>query len=802
MANYYITVKFGNNKVIQKTVDNFSPKDDEFLRQFCITFEIPEESVTSTDKKKILSVLRQLIKGEKAVIVELDLVLAGGTQTSQVFKSLQDFILHHIQTTNRCYWINYATWPDFIRKITQIFIHKNPPQNLEIVIIADLANKTTFDLKAETIKPIVEQTGPIPVLFQQISTQKNTLYILEDVDLFLQTNEPFGGEGDILLKTRLKNIISSSVLNDNNSFLIVAAGATEEVTIPKQLRGFWVYYQDASRDFPILEKFGTNLTAEAIAGKINEEIRGREKEIDELISIFQKQTLNSLLLKGKAGVGKTAIVKGLALRIAKGDVPEVLRNVKIFDVPLSNIMKDTGVQGSLESKVSALRDEVKLNKNEVIVFFDEFHQIVNNEIIRNILKPELASGQFPSIGATTDEEFRRDIAGKDTAFIQRFAEVFVDELPKNIINEIFKGIVSKNEKKITIKDNELNYLYLMTKSLKPLDALPRSGKGILENIISKKDTNGCITKEDIKQEFTLGKIALKLSNKEEFTKIFNTLTNVILGQDSQIERIIRAIRKHYFILTKVEQPLVMLFMGPTGTGKTEFAIQLSRELWGTDHKYVLFNMGGVEHKSSILGAESSYVGYEDKSPILNFMMQNDSGIIILDEFEKVFNNSEVLDAFLEMFDKGTITDRSGLRYNCRPFIFILTSNLGKELNSDCSEKEKTDLIKESNKVRPEFIGRISLIEVFNRISEDAAKILLNKFLEGYNLLPDFEAKFSFDESALRHILESADFYSYGARNLKRVFSEHLHQIFLDNLSKIIKAETYTIYFKANNYTLE
>jgi ATP-dependent Clp protease ATP-binding subunit ClpA len=802
-ANYSMTVTFGGGKPITKTVDTFPTKDAEFIKQFCIVFTIPEDSFTSSDRKKILDVLKQLISGKKEVVVELDLAIEDGTETKPVFKTLQEFLLHYIKTSNRCYWVNYANWPDFNNKIAQIFIKKNPPQNIEKVVIVDFDKKVTYDLKAENIKPSISNTGSITSFYEQIYTEKNTLFILEDIDLFLRTNEAFEGELDlsILLKTRLKNLVSSTVLNDNNSFIIVAAGATEEVTIPKQLRGFWVQYQDSSRDFPVLEKLGTNLTAEAIAGKITEEIKGREKEIDELIAIFQKQTLNNVLLKGKAGVGKTAIMKGLAVKIAKGDVPDVLRNVKIFDVPLSNIMKDTGVQGSLESKVSALRDEVKSNKNGVMVFFDEFHQIVNNDIIRNILKPELASGQFPCIGATTDEEYRKDIAGKDTAFIQRFAEIQVNELPKDIIKEVFKGIILKSNKNLKINDEKLEYLYSVTKSLKPIEALPRSGIRILENIISKKKNNENITKEDIKKEFNLGKIALTLSNNADFTNFHKNLINKILGQESQIERILSAIRKHFFILTKVEQPLIMLFMGPTGTGKTEFAIQLSRELWGTDHKYVLFNMGGVEHKSSILGAEPSFVGYEDKSPILNFMIQNDSGIIILDEFEKVFNNAEVLDTFLEMFDKGTVTDRTGLKYNCRPFIFILTSNLGKDLNSSCTEKDKTDLIKESNKVRPEFIGRISLIEVFNRISDDAAKTLLNKFLNEYNSLPDFEAKFSFDESALKHILESADFYNYGARNLKRVFSLHMNEILLNNLDKLDISNSYIISFKGGTYIL-
>lgn len=807
MANYSITVKFGNNKVIQKNVDTFPAKDGDFINHFCLTFQIPQEAITASDRRKILDGLKQLNKGEKSITIELELVIEDSEQPKQTFKTLQDFLLHYIKTKNRCYWINYATWKDFINKIEQIFIRKDPPQELEKVIIADFEKKITYNLKAEPIKPSVESTGQVPALFEQISTQKNTLFILEDIDLFLQSNEPYGGEGDALLKTRLKNIISSSVLSDNNSFLIVSAGATEEVTIPRQLRGFWVSYQDSSLDFPILQKLGTDLTAEARIGNIKEEIRGRDKEVDKLINVFQKRTLNNALLTGKAGVGKTALVRGLALKIIKGDVPEDLKDVKVFDVPLSNIMKDTGIQGSLEQKVSALRDEVKSNKNKVIVFFDEFHQILNNRVCMDILKPALASGEFPCIGATTDEEFRKYISGSDRAFEQRFERIYVDELPEEIIKSIFKEIVQKSVKNIKVEDNIIDYLYHISKSLKPLDALPRSGITVLDNILSYKKNNEIISKEEIKEQYALGRISLKLSNDSEFQKIFNELKEEVLGQDDQIKRILETIRNHYLILTKVDRPLVLMFMGPTGVGKTELAVKLSKALWGVDNKFVREDMGSIEHKSSIIGAEPSFVGYENRSKILNFMDENDSGIVILDEFEKVLAKADVLDTFLGLFNDGMVADRRGIITNCRPFIFILTSNLGQDLEPNCSEKEKTDIIKnytsESRKmVRPEFIGRISLVEVFQHISREVAKKLLNKFLSDYNSLPDFNARFKFDDSALNHLLYSADFLTYGARNLKRVFSNHLNQILLENEQKINSKQTYVISFSNDKYELK
>jgi len=432
-----------------------------------------------------------------------------------------------------------------------------------------------------------------------------------------------------------------------------------------------------------------------------------------------------------------------------------------------------------------------------------------NETIRNALKPALANGEFPAIGATTDYEFRRDVVGDDEAFVQRFGRVNLDELPQEVIVNIFRKIIDNNKtKKLIIDDLTLDYLYWTAKKLNPLQALPRSGERILSDVISRlnQSADSTITKTLIKERFKVGEISLRLSGEESFQEIAANVSRVIRGQDLQLKEILETIRSHFFLLTKIERPLVMLFMGPTGVGKTELAITLTRELWGDDGRALLFNMGAATDKSVITGAAPGYVGYEDSSPILNFISSYDSGIVILDEFEKVTqsgNNRErqIQDAFLEVFDKGSTTDNRGRKINCRPFIFILTSNLGQDLSADSSDGERLQQLcdKDKGNFRREFVGRIRLISAFSKIGEDVAREIISSMLEQFNALPEFSCSFKLDDTAIKNILDQANFDKFGVRNLKATFEGHMKQIALANQEKFEKAEAVTVFFENGAY---
>jgi ATP-dependent Clp protease ATP-binding subunit ClpA len=796
--NYEITVTFGDNTSQSRKVDDFPAKDNEFVDWFCGSFEIARDSLGNADEACIKKALSDLIGGNSSVAISIDYFPKG--EIAKQYSNLMEFFSYHIHNTkNTNFWIHYSTWPDFWDKTRNIFFKDKPPKKFEKLVVCDMESIITFKLPEDIDTDGQTAHNRDWAIINDIRNSRNTVFILEDFDVVLQTDDNYAGD-EHAIKSRIKNIIQGKQLQKNNNYLIIAANASDEIRVPSQLRGLWTKYKDSSKDFPVLESLGENITAKVKAGKINP-IHGRDKEIEEIIQKLSMDRYNNVLLLGKAGVGKTAVVNGLALKLVQDkSISEKLKNVKIFDVPISNIIRDTSVAGSLEAKISNLRDEVKAHRKEVIIFIDEFHQLMSNETIRNILKPALANGEFPCIGATTDVEYQQFVANVDPAFEQRFLKINIDELPKDVVKAIFQKIVEKSELNITVNDRELDYLYYCCKKLEPLLALPRSGEKILVNILEQVKKGDTITKDIIKNHFSVGKVSNKLNEHSEYNKVYEGVAHVIKGQDRQIKSVLDSIRDHLFILTKIESPLVLMFMGPTGTGKTELAFDLTKELWGDTNRCLLFNMGSVDFKTSITGAPPGYVGYESSSPLLEFMKSHDSGIIILDEFEKIFKGQKhnkdkmnVLDSFLEMFDKGTTTDNRGRQINCRPFIFILTTNLGADKEPDISDKEKTDLLIEEG-LKKEFIGRLGSIEVFSKISRDKGVEIINEQLEEYNTLPDFSCTFEIDQSMIMHVLNKSDFGTYGARNLKKTFHKLMKSIMASNPSILHTENTYKLAF--------
>jgi len=789
-----LTITFGDGRVEQRNVHNYPAQDSEFINWITRSFDIPEESLSESDKDQLINGLNEISGGSDKVTISLECIKE---EKHKKFDDIFELFSNYLNNTEmRSFWINYATWNDFREKIETIFIDSQFDQNAEKLILWDNQQTLIYTLDEENTKPTKKEWDPVKLL-NKIDTSQNSIFILEDFDMNLEAFDNYYGRE---VKPALKNILDSDILNKNNNYIIVAANASDEIEIPSQLRGFWVTYQDSSKDYPVLESLGENLTAKAIANQYDE-IIGRDSEIDELINILSKNRYNNILLVGRPGVGKTSIIEGLAQRIANNEVPDNLTNVKIFDIPFADIVRDTQVAGSLENKIKNLQEEVKSHRNEVIVFFDEFHQIMSNDTIRNTLKPPLANGEFPAIGATTNSEYTRFVSGTDEAFLQRFNRINIDELPQDSVIEIFNKIIDNCEKNISVQNDELNYLYWLCKRLNPLQALPRSGVKVLSNILSNIKDDERLTKHIIKNNFSVGKISDRLAKEFEWKAILNNISEKILGQEEQIENVLDQIRQHYFILSNINRPLVMMFMGPTGTGKTQLARELTKQLWNDENRALLFNMGSVTHKSSITGAPPGYVGYENSSPILNFIGSNDSGIIILDEFEKVGNNSEIQDSFLEIFDKGTTSDNQGKKINCRPFIFVLTSNLGQELSPSSSEEDVSNLLT-SEGLKPEFVGRIDLIKVFNRIDKQAGREIVKNYLRDYNNLPEYNCTFSFaNDETIDFILTKADYKKFGARKIKRTFDKVMNTILLDNMDKLEQPNSFEIYYKSGQFTL-
>ncbi|MBN1472953.1 MAG: ATP-dependent Clp protease ATP-binding subunit [Syntrophaceae bacterium] len=808
-GNLTITVEFGDGASHSRNIARFAAKFDTFLDQLTLSFDIPKNELSEDDRKAIRQFLDDVIKGTKPDVLRLKYIPKSAVE--RTFDSLADFFFHHFKTDACHFWINYSTWKDFWKKIQGLFLRNPAPKGFTKMVIWDHSETMTiYDLCQPEKKPGKQDDVPLLRLLQsEIRKETNTVFILEDIDAVLLSMDNHETTQD---RAVLKNLLETNFFREKNNYLICVGNATAEIEIPVQLNGFWETFRDSSKDFPILESLGRNLTAQAITTKDIATL-GREKEVRQLLEIFTKSKYNNALLVGRPGVGKTQIVKGLASRIVDKtdrDIPDKLRQIKIFEVEYTKLVKDTSVAGSLEARISNLIAEVRTHRNEVIIFFDEFHQFMANETIRNALKPALANGEFPAIGATTDYEFRRDVVGEDEALVQRFGRVNLDELPKETVKEIFKRMIDKNRdiKTLQIDDLTLEYLYWTSKRLNPLQALPRSGERVLSDVISRlnQSDESIITKRLIKERFKVGDISERLLNEKLFLEVGTNISSVIKGQDRQLKEILEKIRLHFSMLTKIERPLVLMIMGPTGVGKTELATLLARELWGDDGRALIFNMAGATDKSVITGAAPGYVGYEDSSPVLNFISSYDSGIIILDEIEKVTQSgngreSQIQDAFLEVFDRGSTTDNRGRRINCRPFIFILTSNLGQDLTVDSSMEDRQRTLVGEGKCRPEFVGRIEQINVFSKVGEEVAREIIHSMLKQFNELPEFACKFNLDETAIENILQNANFVEFGVRHLKAVFENHMKRIVLSLQEKIDTPGDVTVNFENGKYNI-
>lgn len=791
MAAISLTVTFGDGSVIERKVNNYATDDKSFINLISRSFDIPDDGLSEKDKDTIKSALREIIGGKTNVAITLEALRADKHQKK--FDNIIDFFTHYLGSTKmRAFWINYSTWQDFWDKIKGIFIDNKQYHNKYTKLVKwNLKQTMIFNLEDDNIVP-KHETWTSEKLVSQIESLKNTIFIFEDFDVILHADNNFDYDfGEDNIKVSIKNILSSDLLEKQENLIFATANASEEITIPSQLRGFFVTHIDSSKDLPILESLGENITAKAKAGDIHK-IVGRDEEIQELIDILSAKRYNNILLVGRPGVGKTTVIEGLAMKIANNEVPLNLRNVKIFDIPFTNIISDTGFTGSLECKIKNLVEEVRSHRKEVIVFFDEFHQLMCNETIRNALKPPLANGEFPLIGATTDDEYNRFVSGADEAFVQRFNRINIDELPEGPTIDIFKSIIKRESENCSYIDNDLIYLYHLCKKLNPLQALPRSGVKILGNILSKTGFNHHIDKNMIKESFSIGKISNRLLDNNEYDKISKKINNQIKGQDNQVEEILNKIKVHYFLMSKIERPLVMMFMGPTGVGKTQLTQEIATELWDSN-RYLIFNMGSVSLKTNITGSPPGYVGYDQGSPIINFISANESGIIILDEFEKIGKKVEMQDAFLEIFDKGTTTDNKGKRVNCRPFIFVLTSNLGQDLTPEATSEEISKCLINGG-FRKEFIGRLDLIKVFDLIDFKSAKAIIHEYLEEYNDLPEYECTFTITDDEIQRFLEAVDFKTFGARILKKSFDDHFKKMLMENREKLDEEGNFEIGF--------
>ncbi|OIP03698.1 hypothetical protein AUK18_01410 [Candidatus Beckwithbacteria bacterium CG2_30_44_31] len=622
-----------------------------------------------------------------------------------------------------------------------------------------------------------------------------------------------------------ESLILNSPLVEPTHFLIPLNDYLDEPLDKKDLRQLITATASANPpaggEAGTLKQFAENLTQKALTGKLDPVI-GREKEIEQLIRILARRTKSNAILVGDPGVGKTAIVEGLALKISQGQVPDLLKNIQIFNLNLTTLLAGASYQGELETRLQSLIKEVKRLGN-IIVFIDEIHMIIGAGsaagamTAANILKPALARGDLNVIGATTADEFRQYIE-KDPALERRFEPIKVDEPSRQDSLKILKSVSAKLTKHhgITIDDQVIESAVDLSTRYVPDRFLPDKAIDLLDEATSgaKIASKSAITIEDLKTVLSQRTgIPITSLTQEESVKLMNLeqqLNDQIIGQGQAVRAISDVIKRSRAGLKDPNRPIgSFLLLGPTGVGKTELAKALARTVYQSEKAMVRLDMSEFTEAHTadkLIGAPPGYVGYEEGGQLTNPIRQHPYSLILLDELEKA--HPKVFDVFLQVLEDGRLTDSQGHTADFKNTIIIMTSNIdvsdflqGPTLK-DKSEKRsdlnvsRTDLMKAlSSYLRPEFLNRIDDIIVMNKLGlaeiKQIAKLQLNQVI---NRLKTKGIALTVPDAALDKLAKLGDVAEFGARPLKRLIQDKIEEPLAEMIiaGKLKSGETYDL----------
>lgn len=564
---------------------------------------------------------------------------------------------------------------------------------------------------------------------------------------------------------------------------------------------------------PTLEKYAINLNEYAKQNKIDPLI-GRENELQRIVQILSRRTKNNPILIGDPGVGKTAIIEGLAVKIENKEVPKSLLNKTVYNLEIGGILAGAKYRGEFEERIKKVLDEV-IGAKDIILFIDEMHTIVgagatgeNSMDASNILKPVLSRGDIQVIGATTIDEYRKSIE-KDAALERRLQPIIVEEPSKEETIKILKGLKEKYEKhhNVKITDDsirmavELSSRYITDRYLpdKAVDIIDESASRIrMKNNKTQKDS--MIVTGDIVSEVIGLWTGIPVSKlvKSECDKLLNLeeiLHKRIIGQDEAVSNISKAIRRSRAGLKDPKRPIgSFLFLGPTGVGKTELCKAIAETHFGDENQIIRIDMSEYMEKHSVsrlIGSPPGYVGHDDGGQLTERVRRHPYSVVLFDEIEK--GHEDVFNILLQILDEGRLTDSKGRTIDFKNTVIIMTSNLGatsiskrktigfsKNYDEAKMEEENYNDMKDKiilelkNKFRPEFINRIDDITVFHKLSlnnlYDIVKLMIRQLI---SRLEQMDINLEIDESVIKFIAKNGSDLEYGARPLKRAIQKEL-----------------------------
>lgn len=541
---------------------------------------------------------------------------------------------------------------------------------------------------------------------------------------------------------------------------------------------------DPKSQNPLLN-YTINLNTLADKGKIDPLI-GREFELERMMQILLRRKKNNPILIGEAGVGKTAIVEGLALRISQGLVPDKLKNAKIFSLDLTGLLSGTKYRGDFERRIKEIIEGL-MQIEGAILFIDEIHTIVGagatgegHTDFSNLLKPALSNGNLKCIGATTFMEYKNSFE-KNKALSRRFAKISIDEPSKEECFLILKGLKEKYENfhHIRLSDELLKESIELGKKFFADKFLPDSAIDLIDELgasfaLKTKKKPNLKDLNEIVAKMTHTHKIFEFNQNKALLSLNANLKTQIFGQDSVIDSLCETLKQGYVGFKGENSPRgVFLFTGSSGVGKTELCKKIAEFLGLHLERFDMSEYAEKHALSKLIGSPAGYVGYEDGGLLSNAVRKNPFSLVLFDEIEKA--HPDLTNTFLQIFDNATLTDNSGLKVDFKNTIIVMTSNLGlkesNELGFLSKNEEKTNrAIKDF--FAPEFINRIDKILHFNELNDEILEKIVQKELSelSKNLK---NISLNATKAAKVYLAKKAYQKEFGIRLLKRIIADEI-----------------------------
>jgi len=623
-------------------------------------------------------------------------------------------------------------------------------------------------------------------------------------------------------------------------------------------------------DTPTLDKYGIDMTRAAAENRLDPVV-GRENEIERLAQILSRRKKNNPVLIGEPGVGKSAIVEGLALRIVQRKVSRVLFDKRVVSLDMASIVAGTKYRGQFEERIKAILNELAKN-HDVILFIDEIHTIVGagnaagSMDAANMLKPALARGEIQCIGATTLDEYRKNIE-KDGALERRFQKVLVEPTSEEETLTILNNIKDKYEAhhNVTYTPEALQACVSLTSRYisdrnfpdKAIDALDEAGSRVhitnisvpkeietLETEIEKAAAQKLLSaqnqdfekaagfrdrEQQLKKELDAAKLRWEqllstqreIVNDEKVAEVVAMMTGVpvqriaqaegkrlremapllkneIIGQDTAIDKIVKAIQRNRVGLKDPDKPIgTFMFLGPTGVGKTHLAKKLAEHLFDSSDTLIRMDMSEYMEKftvSRLVGAPPGYVGFEEGGQLTEKVRRHPYSVVLFDEIEKA--HPDVFNLLLQVMDEGRLTDSLGRRIDFKNTIIIMTSNVGTRQLKDFGTGVGFSTPKDNNTAyahgvlqkalqkafSPEFLNRIDDLIIFDSLDKNAIFKIIDIELTGfYKRIHQLGYTLRISDEAKTFIAERGYDAQYGARPLKRAIQKYLEDELAEKL---------------------